>query len=85
MSTLTLKNLPATVERLQAMIRLGKPVRITDGGKTLAKLEPVAVKPARPRKPRLSAAQWLEQNPPPGPARPHLHMGEYLRKERAAE
>ena len=86
MSTLTLKNLPATVDRLQAMIRAGKPVRITEDGQTVATLAPAKSSAMqRPRKTRMSAAEWLEKNPPPGPARTHLHMGEYLRKARASE
>jgi antitoxin (DNA-binding transcriptional repressor) of toxin-antitoxin stability system len=92
MSTLTLKNLPATVERLQAMIRAGKSVRITDGGRTVATLEPSkAVKKsasaARQRIPktRESAAEWLEKNLPPGPGMPDFDVGEWLRKAREAE
>ena len=86
MSTLTLKNLPATVDRLQAMIRAGKAVRITDGGTTVATLEPVKAKPARSaRKPRMTAAEWLEKNPPPGPGMPDFDVGEHIRKARDAE
>ncbi len=88
MSTLTLKNLPATVERLQAMIRAGKVVRITDGGQTVATLEPVKAKPAprrRSGKPRMSAAAWLEKNLPPGPGMPNFDVGEWIRKAREAE
>ena len=88
MSTLTLKNLPATVVRLQAMIRAGKSVRITDGGRTVATLKPVAEKQAARgrRKPGgMSASEWLARNPPPGPPRPDLNMGEIVRKARLAE
>lgn len=88
MSTLTLKNLPATVDRLQALIRAGKSVRITDGGKTVATLEPAKSKPTprrRTHKPRMSAAEWLEMNMPPGPGMPDFDVGEWLRKEREAE
>jgi antitoxin (DNA-binding transcriptional repressor) of toxin-antitoxin stability system len=88
MSTLTLKNLPATVDRLQAMIRAGKSVRITDGGQTVATLAPVKTKatpPRRQRKSRMSAAEWLEKNLPPGPGMPDFDAGEYVRKAREAE
>jgi antitoxin (DNA-binding transcriptional repressor) of toxin-antitoxin stability system len=88
MSTLTLKNLPATVDRLQAMIRAGKPVRITDGGQTVATLAPakaIATPSRRPRKPRMSAAEWLEKNPPPGPGMPDFDAGEWLRQVRAED
>jgi antitoxin (DNA-binding transcriptional repressor) of toxin-antitoxin stability system len=88
MSTLTLKNLPATVDRLQAMIRAGKSVRITEGGKTVATLAPAKPKtPPRRRspKPRMSAAEWLEKNLPPGPGMPDFDAGEYVRRAREAE
>ena len=92
MSTLTLKNLPATVDRLQAMIRAGKSVRITDGGETVATMEPaktarkpMPAKQHRIRKPHLSAAQWLEKNLPPGPGMPDFDVGEWLRQAREAE
>ena len=92
MSTLTLKNLPATVDRLQAMIRAGKSVRITDDGETVATLEPAkAAKKREPakqhriRKPHLSPAEWLEKNLPPGPGMPDFDVGEWLRKSREAE
>jgi|GEM_PF-593083 len=40
MSTLSLKNLPATVGRLTSLIRAGKAVRITDKGRTIATVTP---------------------------------------------
>ena len=40
MSTLSLKNLPATVDRLTSLIRAGKAVRITDKGRTIATVTP---------------------------------------------
>lgn len=90
MSTLTLKNLHTSVERLRSLIRAGKQVRITDNGETVATLEPVkprGARPAtsRPRKPRLSAAEWLEKNRRPGTGMPDFDVGEYIRRARATE
>lgn len=93
MSTLALKSPHISADRLRTLIRSGKPVRITENGKTVAKLEPVLPKPSRQkpvtrsRNPKLgmSAAAWLEKNLPPGPGMPDFDVGEYVRLARASE
>jgi antitoxin (DNA-binding transcriptional repressor) of toxin-antitoxin stability system len=64
MSTLSLKNLATNVDRLTALIRGGKPVRITDEGRTVATIAPprAAVRKAtgkRVRQPALSMVRHL--------------------------
>jgi antitoxin (DNA-binding transcriptional repressor) of toxin-antitoxin stability system len=85
MSTLALKNLHTSADRLRSLIRAGKPVRITDNGETVATVEPVRPAARETRKPRINAVEWLKKNRPPGPGMPDFDVGEYIRKARAAE